>query len=261
MNYQKSTTNSKTVLFFILLNCPFFSFSQKADSTKSVSQFSAGVSVTNNGVSLLPNFTLGKPALIFNMTAGKNRLSFEPEMRFAVEGAKPWSFIFWWRYKVVKDHKFTLNVGAHPSFVFKEKTLLIDGASHEVLTAQRYLATEFVPTYALTKNIGVGVYYLHAFGLTEDASKSTNFLALRANFSNIGLSKNFFLKISPQLYYLDIDGKTGNYITSTLTLSHKNSPFFISSIMSKAIQTDIVGKDFVWNISLHYAFNKKYISI
>jgi hypothetical protein len=260
MKYLKSTKIIKQVLLFVFINLPIFLFSQQIDSTKEVSSFMAAVNVTNNGISLLPNFTLGKPAAIFNMTIGKKRLSFEPEMRFALEGAKPWSFIFWWRYKIVKTNKFTLNVGAHPSFVFKEKTLMIDGASHDVLTTQRYAATELVPTYALSKNLSVGVYYLHSFGLNEDASKSTNFLALRGNISNIPLSKQFFFKISPQLYYLNINGIEGTYVTSTFTLSKKNCPLFISSILSKAIKTEIAGKDFVWNISLHYAFNKNYVS-
>jgi hypothetical protein len=261
MSYLKSIKIFKQVaLFLAFSNCPFFIFSQQIDSTKEVSTFMAAVNVTNNGISLLPNFSLGKPAVIFNMTVGKKRLSFEPEMRFAIEGAKPWSFIFWWRYKILKTHKFSFNVGAHPSFVFREKNLMIDGTPHDVLTAQRYLATEFVPTYALANNLTVGVYYLHSFGLNEDAAKNTDFIALRSNISNIPLSNNFFLKISPQLYYLNIDDKTGTYVTSTLTLSKKNCPLFISSIFSKAIKTDIAGKDFVWNISLHYAFNKNYVS-
>jgi hypothetical protein len=176
MKYQKSIKIIKQVLLFLaFLNWPFFTFSQQIDSIKEVSSFMAAVNVTNNGISLLPNFSLGKPAAIFNMTIGKKRLSFEPEMRFALEGAKPWSFIFWWRYKIVKTNKFTLNVGAHPSFVFREKILMIDGTPHDVLTTQRYLATEFVPTYALSKNLSLGVYYLHSFGLNEDASKNTNF--------------------------------------------------------------------------------------
>jgi hypothetical protein len=261
MKYQKPTKIFKQVLLFVFINLPIFLFSQQIDSTKEVNSFMAAVNVTNNGISLLPNFSLGKPAAIFNMTIGKNRLSFEPEMRFALEGAKPWSFIFWWRYKVLKTNKFTFNVGAHPSFVFREKMFMIDGVSREVLTTQRYFASEFVPTYTFTKNFNVGVYYLHSFGLNPDASKNTDFMALRANISNIALSNQLFLKISPQLYYLNINGVEGTYVTSTLTLSKKNCPLFISSIMSKAIKTDIAGKDFVWNISLHYAFNKNYVSL
>lgn len=264
MHFSKTTRVIKqAILFFILFNIPHFIFSQSpiiVDSTKAIKQFSAAANVTNNGISLLPNFSLGKPAAIFNMTVGGKKLSFEPEMRFALTG-KPWSFLFWWRYKVIKTNKFSFNVGAHPSFVFREKTFIVEGVSKDIVTTQRYFATEFVPTYTLSKNINVGVYYLHSFGLHQDASKSTDFLALRGTIANIPLSNQFFLKIAPQLYYLKIVNLEGIYATSTLTLSKKNFPFFISSIMSKSIKTDIAGKDFVWNISLHYAFNKNYIGV
>lgn len=261
MNFPKSKIFiQQAIIFFVLLNLPYFTFSQQLDSTTAIDHFSGAVTATNNGISLLPNFSLGKPAVIFNMAMGKKRLSFEPELRFAVAGGKPWSFLFWWRYKVVKTNNFSFNVGAHPSFVFREKTFIVDGISKDVLTAQRYLATELVPNYELSKHISVGVYYLHSIGLNQDASKSTDFLAFRGNISNISLSKQFFLRIAPQLYYLNIDGKTGTYATSTFTLSKKDFPLFISSIMSQSIDTEIAGKDFVWNISLIYAFAKNYVS-
>jgi len=38
-------------------------------------------------------FTLGKPAAIFDLSVGNERLAFEPQFRFSLEG-KPWSFIF-----------------------------------------------------------------------------------------------------------------------------------------------------------------------
>ena len=261
MNLLKLTTSIKlTILIFILLNLPHLTFSQQIDSTKAIKHFYAAANVTNNGISLLPNFSLGKPAAIFNMTLGGKKLSFEPELRFALTG-KPWSFLFWWRYKVLKTNKFSFNVGAHPSIVFRNKTYLIDGTQKDLLITQRYFAAEFVPNFALTENINVGVYYLHSIGLDKEASKRTDFLAFRGSVSNIKLSKQFAFRITPQLYYLNIDGKTGTYATSTLTLSKHNCPFFISSIMSKTIKTDIAGKDFVWNISLHYAFNKNYMGI
>lgn len=261
MNPLKLRTFIKhTILLLIFLNLPHLAFSQQIDSTNAIRQFYAAANVTNNGISLLPNFSLGKPAAIFNMTLGKKKLSFEPELRFALTG-KPWSFLFWWRYKVINTHKFSFNVGAHPSIVFREKTYMIDGTQQDLLVSQRYLATEFVPNFALTKNISVGVYYLHSIGLDKEASKSTDFLAFRGSVSNIKLSKQLAFRISPQIYYLNIDGKTGTYATSTFTLSKQNCPFFISSIMSKTIQTEITGKDFVWNISLHYAFSKKYIGV
>ena len=58
----------------------------KKDSAASIGHFGGAISVTNNGISLIPTFSLGKPAIIFDMSAGKRRLSFEPQLRFGLDG-------------------------------------------------------------------------------------------------------------------------------------------------------------------------------
>ncbi len=95
MNLLKSKgLYKKAVVFVVFLLLTHFSFSQTIDSTKSIGYFGGAVSVTNNGISLVPTFSLGKPAVIFDMVVGKRKLSFEPQLRFALDG-KPWSFLFW----------------------------------------------------------------------------------------------------------------------------------------------------------------------
>ena len=106
----------KKKLFFLSFFVAFLwhtSFTQQADSTKSISHFSGAVSLTNNGISLIPTFSLGKPATIISLSMGRGRLSFEPELRFSLE-ANPRSFLFWWRYKLVRSDKFAINVGIPP---------------------------------------------------------------------------------------------------------------------------------------------------
>ena len=84
----------KGLLVYMLLMCTNFTFSQQVDSTKKEnSHFGGAVSLTTKGISTIPSFTLGKPAVIFDLFIGKKRLSFEPQFRFALEG-KPWSFLF-----------------------------------------------------------------------------------------------------------------------------------------------------------------------
>jgi hypothetical protein len=82
-------------LILILINLSHILFSQKEDSTKVPGHFGGTITVTNKGISIVPNLTLGKPAVIFDLSMGKRKLSFEPSLRFALEG-KPWSFLFWW---------------------------------------------------------------------------------------------------------------------------------------------------------------------
>ena len=258
-NIKVSFISKRALMLSVLLNLTNVSFSQKPDSTKVSGQFGAAVTVTNKGISLIPNLTLGKPAAIFDMSVGGKRLSFEPQFRFALDG-KPWTFILWWRYKLVKKEKFQLNLGAHPAFAFKPVTLTKDGNSKEILRAQQYVAGELVPTYSISNNISLSIYYLYIHALEKDLTQSANYLALRCNFSNIRLSEKFYIKFNPQVYYLEIDTVDGYYANATLTLARRNFPFSISTLVNKTIKSEIpVGEDFIWNVSLTYFFSKEYV--
>jgi len=249
----------KSLLFFVLFNLTTVSFSQNIDSTRAVSHFGGAVTITNKGISTIPNLTLGKPAAIFDLSMGKGKISFEPQFRFALEG-KPWSFIFWWRYKIVESKKFRMNIGAHPAFAFKTVTVTTDGIPQEIIRTQLYLAGEIYPSYSIAKNISIGLYDLYAYGLEEDVVKNTNLLGLRFNFSNIRLSDQFFIRFNTQLYYLTMDKDDGYYVNATLTLAKLNFPLSVSSLINKTIQTEIpLGEDFLWNISLIYSFNNDYV--
>ena len=247
---QKNTV----ILVVVLLMLSHSSFSQKSDSTKKVTHFSGSVSVTNNGLSLVPTFSLGEPAALVNLSIGGKKFSFEPDMRFALEG-KPWSFRFWARYKLLKTEKFAITVGTHPALNFKTFTS-VDG--RETIVVRRFLAGELSPNYFFTKNISIGVYYVYAYGFDQGTPKNNHFVTLNSNFSNIKLPFNFLISVIPQFYYLKQDEQDGYYFTSEFHLAKKNFPLSLSSIINTPIESNIIGgQDFVWNISLIYSFNKK----
>jgi len=249
--------NGFLVLFFLLV--AHFTFSQSTDTAKNITHFSGSASVTNNGISLVPTFSLGKPAALFMFSVGKGRLTFEPDLRFALEG-KPWSFLFWWHYKVVQSGKFGLTVGAHPAINFRTFRLPVNGDSADVIVARRFMAGEVVPNYLLSKNVSVGVYYLFSIGFDINTPKYTHFVTLNSSISNICLPGNFSMRFTPQVYYLKQDNRDGFYFTSSVSLSKKNFPLSVSSIINKTISGNILGsKNFVWNISLVYSFNKNYV--
>lgn len=245
-------------LLIVFILVAHFSFSQKVENTKVPTQIIGAVAVTNNGISFIPTFSLGKPAAIFDMSVGR-RLSFDPQFRFALDG-KPWSFIFWIRYKLLRTDKFSFNLGTHLGLPFKTISETSNGVTTEILTAKRYVAAELAPNYQLSKAISIGTYYLYSRGIDIGATKDTHFLTVNANFSNIPLTKQFYLKFIPQVYYLKMDSQDGFYFTSALTIANRKVPVSISSVINKVIQTDIsASKNFVWNLSLIYAFNKKYV--
>jgi hypothetical protein len=248
----KSYCQQKLLIIALLL-LGFSSFSQKTDSLKNTTLVSGAITVTNSGISVIPTFTLGKPAMIFDLVLRKKRFSFEPQFRFAIEDVKPWSFIFWLRYKLVDTQKFKMGIGVHPSTVFSNTTITTNGVTKDAITVRRFWAGDLSPTYYFSKNVSVGLYYLYSRGLA-DATKNTNYVALSGNFSHINLGNAFFMKVSPQVYYLSLDNTDGYYVTSTFTLAKQNFPLAISSIVNKKIESTVPSDDFVWNVSLTYSW-------
>jgi hypothetical protein len=257
MKYRFSTRYHLTLL--ILSSISTVSFSQINDSIINPFRFGGAFTITTKGISLIPNLTLGKPAAIFDLSMGKGRFSFEPQLRFALDG-KPWTFIFWGKYEVYRSDRFTLRTGLHPAFAFKTITDTTGGEPTEMMRAQRYLAGELVPTWFITKSITVGLYYLYSHGLEKDIVQNTNYIGLRCGFTNIRISDGFYLRFSPQVYYLKMDENDGFYLNATLTLARNNFPLTVSSLVNQTLTTEIpVGEDFIWNISLTYTFTHEYV--
>jgi hypothetical protein len=245
-------------LLFLFLLSSFVAFSQKADSLKVPGYFGGSIALTNKGISAIPNLTLGKPAAIFIMSVGR-KIRFEPELRFALEG-KPWMFIFWWRYDLLNTKKFLIKIRTNASYVFNTVSVTTDSVANDILKTNRTWTSDITTSYFLTKNISIGIYYMYVYGIEKDAIKNTHFISLRAGFSDIRLTKQFYLKFNPQVYYLKMDENDGYYFNTSLTLAKRNFPLSISGLVSRTIQTKIpFGKDFLWNVSLIYSFENKYV--
>jgi hypothetical protein len=247
------------LLVFIPLWLTHFSFSQNTDSVKSTSHFSGSVGITQNGIALVPTFSLGEPAGIVMLSMGKKKFSFDPEFRFSLEG-KPWSVLFWFRYQAVKTSKFSLRIGAHPALNFRTQPVTINGGVQEAIITRRFFATELSPNYSIKQNISIGAYYLYAYGFDKGTPINNHFITLNANFSYIKLSQNYFMKLSPQVFVLKQDKMTGYFTTATVTLARRSFPLSIAALFNKQLKEGIAGaKDFVWNATLIYSFGRNYI--
>lgn len=246
--------NLVLIIGFILFS--FNSEAQKTDTTQTPSFFRGQITATNNGISLVPAFSLGKPAVLFDLNIGKGRLSFDPMIRFGMNG-KPWTFVFWWRYRLVQQKRFSMSLGAHPSVVFRNLTISDNGVSKDYIVAHRFLAWEASPTFKINKNFNLGLYYLGSRGLTEGASRNNTFLAIRSAVS-IPMSQ-FKLNINPQFYYLKRDAQQGTYVSATANLYKNSWPISLNGIVSKAIKTTIEGKSLQLSVGLVYNINNTYL--
>ncbi|MDV7137246.1 hypothetical protein R3X28_00075 [Maribacter sp. TH_r10] len=240
------------MIFLFVVSLPILGQNQEEDK-RFLDDFRGTASLTHNGISLVPSFSLGDPAAIIDLKLTKGKLSFEPDMRFALEG-KPWSFLFWFRYKAIEKERFSLRIGAHPALNFRTVSVIRDGQTEELLESRRYIAAEIVPNYKISEKVSVGMYYLRGQGFDEGI-KQSNFLVLNSSFTNLNITENLYFNISPQAYYLTLDDDQGYYVVTFITLAKKDFPLSISSILNKAIDTEIVPEDdFIWNISLVYSF-------
>ncbi|MFD2200991.1 hypothetical protein [Shivajiella indica] len=221
--------------------------------------FKGNISVTNNGLSLIPAFSLNRPAAIFELSLGGDKLSFDPEMRFALDG-QPWSFIFWWRYKIFKSDKFRLHIGAHPAFIFEEK-MVDDGTGNmvESMEAKRFFAGEISPSYTFNDKIRLNFLYLAGRSLGKVPYALNQFVATGAHFTKIPLSEKYFFNASPQFFYLKMNEDDGYFASASIVIGRKDFPVSLGSIISKKIVSQIEVDNWIWNISLIYSFNNEFI--
>lgn len=237
------------LLTFLFLSVTTFALAQEKNGI----DISGSASFTNKGISTIPSLTLGKPAAIFNLSVG-NRLTFDPEIRFSMEG-KPWSFLFWFRYQFVQNEKFYLKMGANSAISFAEVSAVTNGVPRDLMEARRFLAGEINSSYTISNNIKVGTYYLYSRGFDLTVPDNTHFISLNSTFSTNPLSNNFFFNVRPQAYYLIIDENTGFYAAVNIALGYQSVPFTISSTINKEISSEIVGnEDPLWNLSINYVF-------
>ncbi|MEN2283425.1 hypothetical protein AAGF08_14865 [Algoriphagus sp. SE2] len=227
------------------------------ESQPTIKHFDGTITATSNGISIIPFFSLGRPAFLFDLSLGGDRLSFDPMLRFGMNG-KPWSFVFWWRYKLINKPKFSLRVGAHPAFIFQERELMVDGKPKNVLVANRFLTYEIAPTFKLSPRSSLGIYFLNGNGINPYPPDHTYFLGLTWTLSDFPLGETVRFKMTPQVYYLKVDENDGIYGTSTFTLTKTDFPIGLQSTFNQKINSSIDGEDFVWNLSLIYNFANDY---
>jgi hypothetical protein len=187
----------RLLLFFFFLVLSPSAFSQEVDSTRQIIDFKGTVSVTNNGFSFIPSFSLGKPATIVDLSVGGKRFSFDPQFRFDLEGLKPWSLIFIWRYKLVQTDRFQLKPGVHlPALAFRTRAVEKNGVNYEEVFAQRFFTPELTSSYLLNRNISLGTYYIYGLGLEKAGqSRHTHFFSLNSSIRNIPLSKKSVIRM------------------------------------------------------------------
>jgi hypothetical protein len=229
-----------------------------ADSLRNIATFSGSLGITNNGFSIIPTFSLNSPATNIMLYYRKGRFSFDPDIRLVPDLSKG-GLLFWFRYRLIEQKRFSLRVGVHPAFSLVHKTITTNGTDSRITEMLRFAAWEAVPSYQITPKWGISAVYLQGNGLQRNGPQRTHVLFLNNAFSNLNIGGDFRLTLVPTLFWLYLDGDTGSYFTATAILSKKNVPFTLQSTINQTLRANIPGnQNFMWNVLLAYNFSKTY---
>jgi hypothetical protein len=254
--YLSMNRLSNSFFLFLFILTSLISVGQTTDSTKNVSTFSGSVGLTNNGFSIIPSFSLNSPAIVSTISFRKQRFSFDPDIRVALD-AKNGGFLWWFRYKLIDKKKFGFRVGTHPAFTLIKRQDTENGKTTEITEMLRFIAFEAVPSYQFNDHFGVSAVYLQGNALQKTGPQQTRVLFLNTAFTNIGLNKNLYLNVFPSVFFLNTDGYQGSYLTATVAVGHKKSSFSLQSTINQTFTSNLPGnQDFMWNVTLNYNFKR-----
>lgn len=233
-------------------------YAQKADTTQAISGFSGSVGLTNNGFSIVPTFSLHSPAAIINLSWQTKRFSFDPDIRLVPDLSKG-SMLFWFRYRIIEQKKFSLRLGVHPAFTFLKTDINQSGKTITITEVLRATAGEVAPNYQISPNWSIGSVYLYGRALQKRGPQNVHVLFLNTSVSNIRLGPKMHFQLVPMVYWLYADTSKGSYFSATGILSRKNLPFTLHSTINQTFRSDIPGnKNFMWNVMVSYNFSKHF---
>jgi len=220
-----------------------------------VDRFSGSVSLTNNGISPVPSFTLNDPALITEMSIAKGRFSFDPVFRFNVTNGQAWSFDFPIVWKAVEEDSFRFTLGLEHSMNFVNRVVESDsGDSIEIIENWRFLGLEVGPTVILTEQWEVGFFYFGVVGF-DTGPDSLHFLSMSTRVSDIRITRNLYLALQPQIFHLRVDEEEGYYTCFTAWLSFGDSPFSFRFLANKSLGSEIdPTQNVIWNATVSFSF-------
>jgi hypothetical protein len=208
-----------SLLFFINSYCSFAN-TDSLTMAKKPWTFHGFMMLTNNGISPVPAFSLGKAASMNTFFINKGRFSYSPEFNFALN-AKPWVVNQWLRYRI--NHKsISYQTGINLSLFF------INNKNTEIQELSRYLAYEGLISKAFNKNTSLTFATWLSKGLDVNSIKNGIFMSLNASFEHIKLGKKLDLGLRPNLFYLENKAPfKGTFISMMATLTPSKSPIGI----------------------------------
>lgn len=235
------------LLFFVVPVARAISL-EKPDSLKAKLKSTATFSLNSNGISSIPAFSLGKPAIIADVKLSKRRFSYEPVLAYGLN-MRGWFIDNWLRYNLVNKPLFELRTGVNFSTFFSEYKLPDD----ELWRTERYFAFELTGIHKLSPTSSLLFSYWNDRG-QEKGSLTGHFINFIAEKNDIPLGKSIFISGYFQLFYVDYNGNNdGLFISPKLSLAVKDLPMNLYFQIIQPLKSNIEpSPGFRWNLGFSY---------
>jgi hypothetical protein len=221
----------------------------QADSSRLKLKAAATVSLNSNGISSIPAFSLGDPAIVASIILSKGRFSYEPVLAYGFD-LKPWYIDNWLNLRIIDRPKFALITGFNASGFFTPRTI----SDTTILQGQRYFAFALTGLFKITPNTTLTTAYWRDHGM--DGGIKGHFVNLAGERTNIRLGGKSMLAAMLQVFYINYEGNNdGLFVTPRITFSMVNFPLTLFALATQPISSNIEPyPDFQWNIGLGYGF-------
>jgi len=209
---------------------------------------SASVSFNTNGISSIPAFSLGKPAIVASASLIKNRFSYDPTLAYGLD-LRPWYIDNWLHYKIINKPSFELRGGFNVSSFFTKHETDIEPE----LRGERYYAFSLDGTYKFNPNTFLSLAYWNDRG-QESISIKGHFIDLTADRSNIKIGNKLLMGVNVQLFYINYDGNNdGLFVSPKISTCLNDVPFVLFFQATQGINSNIEPwPGFRWNVGLSY---------
>jgi len=239
----------KIVIIVLLLTGSSALFSQElSDRQNSKLKAECTFSINTNGISSVPSFSLGAPAIMAAPVFTKGRFSYEPLLAYDMD-IQPWFIDNWFRYKIVDRPAFELRTGLNFSMYFSDYKL----PDETILQGQRYWAAELAAIYKPSDRSYLSATYWNDNGQDPGSIKG-HYISLVGERSKIALGKSILLAANLNFFYINYDGNNdGLFISPKITSSVRNLPFALFFHGIQAITSNISPyPGFSWNLGFSY---------
>lgn len=236
------------IILFFVFTWPRVISVENSDSTKPELKSTTTFSINSNGISSIPAFSLGKPALIADVKLSKRRFSYEPVLAYGLN-MRGWFIDNWLRYRLVDKPALELRTGVNFSTFFSEYKLRDD----EIWRTERYFAFELTLVHKLSPSSSILFSYWNDRG-QEKGSLKGHFINFIAEKNDVPFGSTILFSGYFQIFYVDYDGNNdGLFISPKISFSVNDLPFNLYFQIIQPLKSNIEpSPGFRWNLGLSY---------